>query len=298
MNGLSIFKKFERKIMISLRKIASFIRWRLVPVRYATLLTGARWNKLFVPPPYRNKITAEINVKGFASGPDVPTDLLLQAVEVYKPRTKAVVAKLNGHPFVNLFYEEDIDPQNPIFRFAFSKDVLDVAADYFGGRLILDSIQVLYSYPTDGPLRESQYWHLDYGDRKSFHCVSYLNDVLTPEEGPFVYVDKPATKKVGRSMIVRRISDQQFGIELKEDSIKSFYGKAGSSVMIDPSACYHYGSRCKTPRLAVFVTFSSWFPFAQPMPLIVQNRQKLLMAASTVRPDLSESFLKDLCQLT
>lgn len=283
---------------MTLKKIGSFIKWRLVPIRYAVLILNLKWNKIIQSIPHRKAITVEINTHGFTTGPDIPSDLLLQAIEIYKPRTHEVENKLNGHPFVNLFNEDDIDPQNPIFRFAFSSDVLDVATDYFGGRLILDSIQVLYSYPTDGPLRESQYWHLDYGDRKSFHCVSYLNDVLTPGQGPFVYVDKPATKKIGRSMIVRRIDDQQFDVELKEDSVKSFYGKAGSSVLIDPSACYHYGSRCKTPRLAIFVTFSSWFPFAQPIPLIVKNRQKILISASKVRPDLSESFLKNLCQIT
>ena len=284
--------------MISLRKIASFARWRLVPVRYASMLGSLKWKKLFQAPPSRSAATADINAKGFTKGPDVPPDLLERAMDIYGPRGQKVVPRASGHPFVNLFDASDVHPDNPVFRFAFSPEVLDTATDYFGGRLILDSIQVLYSYPIEGVLRESQYWHLDYGDSKSFHCVAYLRDVLTPEDGPFVYVDKLATHKIGRSMIVRRIPDQQFEHELKDGKIESFYGKAGSSVLVDPSACYHYGSRCKRPRLAIFVTFSTWFPFTQPMPIITRNAEKILSTARHVRPELSEGFLKSLLQLS
>lgn len=281
----------------SFRKIASFVRWRLVPVRYATMLASLKWSRLCKATPVRNSSISEINSKGYTTGPVMDSDLLKLAKDIYEPRGKLVEPKLTGHPFVNLFNETDIRSDNPVFKFAFSAEVLDAAADYFGGRLILDSIQVLYSYPTEGDPRESQYWHLDYGDRKSFHCVTYLNDVLNMEDGPFVYVDKPTTQNIGRSLIVRRISDQQFNRELKDGKIESFLGRAGSSVLVDPSACYHYGSRCKVPRIAIFVTFSTWYPFAQPMPHVTQNSLKILDAAREVRPDLSEPFLRALLQL-
>lgn len=280
-----------------LRKAASFARWRLVPVRYATLLGSLKWSKLFRSPPSKTAAVAEIETRGFTKGPSLSQEQLQQIVGIYGPRGDKVVPKPNGHPFVNLFTADDIHPDNPILHFAFSPEVLEVAADYFGGRLILDSIQVLYSYPTEGMLRESQHWHLDYGDAKSLHCVSYLKDMHTPEDGPFVYIDKLATNKIGRSIIVRRIPDQQFDRELKGGKIETFYGKAGSSVLIDPSACYHYGSRCKTPRLALFITFNTWFPFVQPMPIVTQNTQKILATANQIRPDLSQDFLKALLQL-
>lgn len=283
--------------MGAIRKIGSFVRWRLVPVRYVTMIGSLKWSKLFRHPPARSSITNTIVEEGFAPGPVVPAETLERALAIYQPRTLSVVPKPNGHPFVNLFQPEDISPDNPIFQFAFSPEVLDAASDYFGGRLILDSIQVLYSWPTEGDLRESQYWHLDYGDRKSFHCVAYLKDVLTPEDGPFVFVDKKATQKLGRAMIIRRIPDQQFDAELGGGKIEKFYGEAGSSVLVDPSACYHYGSRCKTPRLAIFATFSTWFPFAQPVPLVSQHAEKIVAAAQQVRPDLSKPFLDALLQL-
>lgn len=284
--------------MSSLRKIGSFVRWRLIPVRYLTMLISMKWRKLFSSPPPKSVTTVAIKDAGFTAGPSLSPDLLRRANDIYGPRGKQVVPKAGGHPFVNLFTADDIHPDNPIFRFAFSLEVLDAATDYFGGRLILDSIQVLYSYPTVGALRESQYWHLDYGDRKSLHCVTYLNDVISDDDGPFGYVDKFTTNKIGRSIILRRIPDDQFDRELKDGRAEKFFGSAGSSILVDPSACYHYGSRCKTPRLASFATFSTWFPFAQPTPLVVQNAQKILGAARQVRPDLSEAFLKTFLQLS
>lgn len=277
--------------------IVSFLRWRLVPVRYLTMFGALKWRRLLQPPPRIYTSSVEIQLNGFAKGPSMPSEWLSLAKDIYDPRGRQVVPKASGHPFVNLFNDEDIDANNPVFRYAFSEGVLDRAVDYFGQRVILDSIQVLYSYPTEGALRESQYWHLDYGDSKSFHCVAYLNDVLASEDGPFVFVNKSTTDKIGRSLIVRRIHDQQFNQELNGGEIETFFAKAGGSVLVDPSACYHYGSRCKIPRLAIFVTFSTWFPFAQPTPLVTQNRQKILAAAQHVRPDLSVPFLRALLQL-
>ena len=282
---------------MTLRQMGSFLRWRLVPVRYATMVTGLQWGKLGKPAPPIKATTAEIDQQGFAVGPTIPPAMVAEMLALYKPRTAGVTPKPTGHPFVNLFQPEDIHPDNPIIRFAFSPDVLDMAVDYFGGKLLLDSLQVLYSWPTEGQLRESQHWHLDYGDTKAFHCVAYLTDVVTPEHGPFVFVDKPTSQKVGRSSVVRRIDDPQFAKEAGTSDFHAFYGQAGSSVLVDPSACYHYGSRCKTPRMAIFVTFSTWFPFAQPVPAIVQNAPKIAETLKAVRPDLSQSFINALLQL-
>lgn len=94
---------------------------------------------------------------------------------VYLPRAPEVTPEALKAPFVNLSRSEDLKIDNPLTQFAFSKEVLDVAIDYFGGRLSLDSLQVLYSYPQCGDLKESKKWRLDYGDSKFLHCVAYLN---------------------------------------------------------------------------------------------------------------------------
>ncbi len=284
--------------MNKLRKIASFVRWRLVPMRYLTMLLDLKWGNLFKSPHLRTAICREVMDTGYHIASPIDQQITKEIQALYQPRTATVVPKKHGHPFVNLFTEEDIHPDNPVFRLAFSSKILEVAADYFGHKLILDSIQVLYSYSTGGEIRESQHWHLDYGDSKSFHAVTYLNEVSTSTDGPFVFVDKAATRKVGRSLIVRRIADEKFVKELGNNKIHQFNGPAGSMVYVDPAVCYHYGSRCLHSRLAIFVTFNSWFPYAQPMQTITQNREKIFAAAKQVRPDLDPQFLRSILQLS
>ena len=284
--------------MKKLRKIASFIRWRFVPMRYFTMIRFMRCHYLLKPYPVKTALSEEIEQSGYHVTVPIEEEVVKDIQALYLLRTKAVVPKNHGHPFVNLFTSEDIHPDNPVFRLAFSPRILEVAADYFNNKFILDSIQVLYSYSIGEEIRESQYWHLDYGDRKSFHAIIYLNDVSDSNDGPFVFVDKQTTKKIGRSLIVRRIADEQFIKELGDGEIRQFHGQAGSMVYVDPSACYHYGSRCKESRLAIFVTFSSWFPFVQPIPIVAENRQMIFSAAKQVRPDLSSNFLQTILQMS
>lgn len=284
--------------MSTLRKMASFVRWRLIPVRYVTMIGGLRPSRLFDEVPPKTAVCAAVQERGFHEGPSMPADLLQQAQEIYRPRTASVVRKSVGHVFTNLFTAEDINAANPIFRWAMSPTVLDSAIDYFHGDVMLDSIQVLYSLPAENDGRESQLWHKDYGDSKSFHCVTYLNDVRTSGDGPFVFVDKIDTRRISRSPIVRRIDDKQFARELGPGKIREFFAAAGESVFVDPAVCYHFGSRCRNPRLAVFVTFNTGVPFAQPVPLIVENAGRIFDVACDVRPDLSAGFLRRMLQLS
>jgi hypothetical protein len=279
--------------MLAVRDALHFVRWRVVALRYAGRL-AMRLSGPQVPARTIGRGTTDLDRQirelGYAKGPGVPPDLLAQALAIYAPRAEQVVPAKAGHPFVNLFRPDDASPENPVFRFALSEEVLDRAHDYFDGDPRFDSIQVLYSWPTDS-LSESQMWHKDYGDSKSFHCVAYLNDVTSPEDGPFVFVDRRDSQRIARSPFIRRIPDARFARELKNGEQRVFYGKAGESVLIDPSACYHYGSRCRNPRLAIFVTFSSNRPFVPPQPMIRGRASANVAAARQVRPDLSEAYL-------
>jgi hypothetical protein len=277
---------------MSVMQVLHFLRWRLIALRYAGKLRS--WNRPGVHPrsSSRTRIIERMALEGHAPGPRIAPAELEQARAIYTPRTEQVVQRQEGHPFTNLFRAEDISANNPVFRFALSPEVLDRADEYFGGNLRFDSIQVLYSWPTEGALRESQMWHKDYGDAKSFHCVAYVNDVMTPEDGPFVFVDRVDTRKVRRSPFIRRISDQDFARELGDGKLRHFYGRGGESVLVDPAVCYHYGSRCKQPRLAVFVTFNTHRPFVAPAQVLQENTERAVQAAQLVRPDLSESYLR------
>lgn len=284
--------------MTSVRDISSFIRWRLIPVRYATKLMSLGSASASLAETGRTKVTEVVNATGFDAGPTLDAETVSKLRDIYLPRGAEAVPKDRGAPFVNLVRAEDFTADHPLMKVAFSPEIFDAAVDYFGGRLVLDSIQVLHSFPSNGPLRESQYWHKDYGDSKSFHCVAYLNDVLTDDKGPFVFVDKNDTRRIRKSAIIRRIDDVQFKRELGDGNVRSFYGKAGESVFVDPAACYHYGSRCTSEaRLAIFVTFNSARPFVSPMSLVVENAEQLAKVGAELRPDLSPEFLRRILRL-
>lgn len=280
------------------RKIASFLRWRLVPVRYVTMLLDNNPTKWLRSGSAKSSICETIETEGFFVPEPVAPEKIDEIITIYKPRAVDVVPTTHGHPFKNLFEEKDITVDNPVMQLAFSKKVLDVAADYFGNKVVLDSLQVLYSFSTEGELRESQYWHLDYGDQKSFHAIAYANDVDNDNDGPFGFVNKSDSKKIGRSFLVQRYTDEQISAKLGHYEIEKFTGKAGALVYVDPAACYHYGSRCKESRLAVFMTFNSWTPFARPAGLIRENKEKILKVAKEIRPDVSEGFLRSLLQMS
>ncbi|WP_372426846.1 hypothetical protein [Salinarimonas chemoclinalis] len=279
----------------SAASIVSFLRWRLVPVRYAGRVRHLRPHHLTPAARPVTEAGRRVEDTGHAEGPTASPELLAELQGLYRPRIPAERPEGLKAPFVNLVKPEDLTPENPLMRLAFSPEVLDVAIDYFGGRCTLDSLQVLYSFPVrEQGLSESQKWHLDYGDSRSFHCVMYLNDVLDDEHGPFVFVDKRDTRRIKRGMVIRRVEDAQFQAELGDGTIRSFYAEAGRSVLIDPAACYHYGSRCKTGRLAVFVTFSSDKPFLNATPLVREHSGRILAAAKELRPDLGGGALDKL----
>ena len=281
-------------MMQAAQRVMGFMRWRLVPVRYAgklrRTLTGSR---TAVP---RCALVERVDEHGYAPGPRIDPPTLEAILARYRPRIERVEPTRTGHPFTNLVTAADYTTEDPVVRLAFSNSVLDVAHDYFGGRLTLDSIQVLYSWPTEG-LSDSQMWHKDYGDSRSFHWIAYLNDVSSDLDGPFVFVDREDTRRIARSPFIRRIDDQRFMKELGDGQVRRFTGQAGESVYVDPSACYHYGSRCRQPRLAIFITFNSDRPFVAATDLVRQNAQRLLDVGRALRPDLSESYLRTLLAL-
>lgn len=290
--------KSERQIMVlSPREIATFVKWRLTPVRYIGRLRYLRPHHLTAAPKPQTDIAKTVDETGYASGPVLSGERLSEMQALFEPRKPEQAPDGLKAPFVNLSREEDFRPDSPLAKLAFSEEVLDVALDYFGGRVRLDSLQVLYSFPSDGPLKESQKWHLDYGDSRSLHCVMYLNDVLDDDGGAFAFIDKKASKQVGRGLTIRRMGDEEIREESDNADWHVVYGRAGTSVWIDPAACYHHGSRCKRPRTAIFATFNSDSPFVAPVPLVSQHAKLLAETGKTLRPDLDPAIFDRLLGL-
>ena len=279
---------------------ANFLRWRLVPVRKLTKVK----NKLVgrAAPPRRSVSFDPVRLEQLQTSgccPALPVDpgVVGAIQEIYLPRAEKVVPTDKGHPFTNIMPPEDFNADNPVFRLAFSDDILNAAEAYFDGKFSFASIQVVRSFPTEGPLRESQKWHRDYGDSQSLHFIMYLNDVDSDDGGPFAYIDRAKSKKVNRSPIIRRLTDEQIAGEVGDDEYERFYGKAGDAILVDPAVCYHFGSRCKTPRTAIFITFNTHVPYTEMMQPLGSNRARAAQAARKVRPDLSDEYIDSILQV-
>jgi hypothetical protein len=283
--------------MKKLKYKINYLRTHLIVKRKFLMLFNINSKSFSKPEPSVLESSIALNNIGYATGPNCSPEILKEIKSIYEPRIAQVVPKKTGAPFKNLMFDEDITIDNPIIKLAFSKGVLDPAIDYFGGKLLFESLQVLYSYPTQGDLRESQYWHKDCSDSKSFHCIMYLNDVDEVKQGPFVFVNRTDSKKMKRSPLIRRINDEDFMKELGDGKVEFFYGKAGESVFVDPAVCYHYGSRCQKGRLAIFFTYNTSTPYIITPGLIQNNKNKLFEIGKTLRPDLSIEKLKILLNI-
>ncbi|WP_379548678.1 hypothetical protein ACFCW2_05790 [Qipengyuania sp. DSG2-2] len=281
------------------RRMASFLRWRLVPVRKAGRLRFIGPDRLRSPVAGgKTAASTQVERTGHAEGPLMPAELIAATRAYYEPRIPAPEKIPPGRPHVNLAWAEDYNAGNPLLQWVFRADVIDAAIDYFSGRCRLDGINLLYSPARPGgALSESQFWHRDYDDSRSFHAITYLNDVLDEDAGPFVFVDKADTRRISGSPIIRRIDDPTFEAELGDGQIHRFYGEAGSTVFVDPAACYHYGSRCQRERMAVFLTFNSDMPYTKPDRAVTDNAQAILEGAVALRPDLDEKVLARLVGL-
>lgn len=285
-----------------LRDTYGFLRWRLIPVRALGKVRnrlaghaapGLDGQSAFLESPR----LAELNQRGWTVAPSPDRETLREIAEMYLPRAEDVVPTDYGHPFENVVRPEDFNATNPLFRLAFSDAILGAANSYFSGAFSMASIQVLRSFPTDGPLRESQMWHRDFGDAKSLHFIMYLSDVTEEKHGPFVFIDKPTSRRVKRSPIIRRLSDEQIASEIGTDAFEVFRGRSGEAIWVDPAVCYHFGSRCRVPRTAIFITFNTHVPYTPMMEPLGRHRARAAVAAKTLRPDLAPDYIDRVLQV-
>ncbi|MEM7689141.1 MAG: hypothetical protein AAF291_08975 [Pseudomonadota bacterium] len=285
-----------------LRDTFGFLRWRLIPVRklgkLKNRLSGVRAPGVHEESAGMNAARlSELHHQGWTTAPSPDPETLRAIAEIYTARADDVVPTDYGHPFENVVRPEDFNADNPLFQLAFSDAILGPANAYFGGDFSMASIQVLRSFPTDGPLRESQKWHRDFGDATSLHFVMYLSDVCEPEHGPFAFIDKPTSRRVRRSPIIRRLSDDQIAGEIGSEDYETFYGGPGDAIFIDPAVCYHFGSRCKVPRTAVFITFNTHVPYTPMMEPLNRHRAQAAAEAKKIRPDLPGDYIDRVLQV-
>lgn len=144
-------------------------------------------------------------------------------------------------------------------RFALSDKVLNTAAKYLGVAPFLESVELLYSKPIQGPPAQSQQWHKDRTDRRIVKVFVYINEV-TPRHGPLSLLPRAESAKVPE-FLFHYLTDEEMAKHADLSKVVALTGAAGTTILIDSQNSYHLGSRCQEPRLAYVAYFSSGFGY-------------------------------------
>ncbi len=131
----------------------------------------------------------------------------------------------------------------------FSSVVCDEIGNYIKFKPILYSVNIMHSYKKDFILKDSaQFFHSDYEDNRSVKIFINLDEVRE-ENGPFTFIDRKNTELVSeaynysKSYKKRRLEDSFIDAFVKKDDYKNNIGPKNFGLLVDSTACMHYGSR-------------------------------------------------------
>ena len=190
--------------------------------------------------------------------PDLVPELIL-ASRAKLARAESVPQSRNKAFFSQLLDAADRGLDTIFTQFALSDKVLQTSAKYLGVAPFLESIELLYSKPIQGPPAQSQQWHKDRTDRRIVKVFVYINDV-TPRHGPLSLLPRAESAKVPE-FLFHYLTDEQMAKHADLSKMVALTGAAGTTTLIDSQTTYHLGSRCQEPRLAYVAYFSSGFGY-------------------------------------
>lgn len=126
---------------------------------------------------------------------------------------------------------------------------------YLGQGTKTQSVALYSSTPNSADYKSGQLWHLDI-DFAPQVKMFFMCRPTTHENGPFTFISAPD------SLIVQNTTGYIPGKSLddahfQQYAITELIEDAGSLVLIDPSRCFHFGSRCQSgERRALVVQFT------------------------------------------
>jgi hypothetical protein len=158
----------------------------------------------------------------------------------------------------NINPEEAIERHPALLDFVTSSDVLAAVAPCFGYVPILSGllprgVRLMESSTTfdpdaAGPWRESQLYHLDYHASPTVYVIVALRDIA-PADGPLHFLGRAASGKVAEALdygargVPYRLTDEQVYAIVDESEVHRFVAQAGTVLILESSACLHFGSR-------------------------------------------------------
>jgi len=169
----------------------------------------------------------------------------------------------------NLLDTSTLDLSVPLLRLALDPGVLSAVATYLGVPPLLTAVALFRSESSDLDLRSSQLFHCDGDDVRQMKVFVHCSDV-DEASGPLTVLDGAASATVmdaTRYQFRQRLTDDQVLAVVDPARIHAFLGPAGTTVFVDTSRCFHYGSRVapgSAPRLVAMVQYQTPYSFMLP----------------------------------
>lgn len=247
----------------SIRSLASLLRWRLKPVRWATKIVGEvkRLPKFSNSNPPRESAQHEILqtliTHGYAKA---ATALDFPPIEI-----ESLAGRAKNRSFIDISADYPEEVAQAYINVMSQPGVQDTVLRYFNGRPWLWNVALNYS-DVSVQRTDSQLWHFDYGDIKQLHFMAYFSDIDT-DSGPFTFFDAGTSAQVSRHpLLIERFTDEDLKRSFEIDAAKSairLEGLRGDVFVADPGRVLHQGARCRKPRLVLFITFTTPAPMSR-----------------------------------
>ncbi len=192
-------------------------------------------------------------------------ELLEEADEVIQERGGTLVRDNRYRSFFrNLIEVKDLDQYPSFLNFITSSELLAVACEYLKyvpclTKTLPTGVRFAESSMANDaqshlPPRDSQLYHIDPYATPEIYVIVLLEDV-TEEKGPFTFIpeslSQDAAKKLrywSRGKPFRLSDEEVYSVIDPKERYRLIYPK-GTVLFIDPSRCFHYGSReTKVPR--------------------------------------------------
>ena len=174
--------------------------------------------------------------------------------------------------FQNILEPGDLERYPSLLDFALSSAVLSVVSHYLqcipalatnlpGGVRFAESSIAFDDHPET--LKDSQLFHIDYFSKPAVYVIVLLHDV-TVEHGPFCFLPASVSQRAAAALNYwsrgrpYRLSDDEVYAVVARDAVIPTTLPRGTVLFLDPSACFHFGSRnCLRTRYQLMYAYGT-----------------------------------------
>lgn len=253
--------------MLTARRLVKGIKILLEPGEY---LRRRRLARALRRAPPESIYIDRVRGYGFFTAEDVPeTKAALETLRsLARTRIDLRSRGLQGggkQNLIDLIEPVDFEAYPEILRFALSPVIVEALSQYLGTVPVLASVRLWWSPPNDSVV-SSQLFHID---KEDFHQAKlFLNiEPVDQDTGPLTFIPADLTRAAVKALRHRvgRVQDDDIYNVVEPENTVCAVGPAGHGIILDTSACFHYGSRQnKKSRLVLMMQYCPYHMVIEP----------------------------------